>query len=557
MYVHKEKGLKTLVHGDDYFSCGTMSALQWLNARLMEKYQIKTEFIGKGEGMVEEGKILNRVVRWTPQGYEAEADPRHCEIILEQLNLVGCKSLSTPGSDQLEDFDPTAVEETLPDDQVTMYRAISARCNYLALDRPDICYPTKEACREMSAPSARSWDRRVRIGKYLRGRPRLIWRFDLQDEPDCFDVCVDANWAGCRRSRKSTSGGTLMRGRHGLKAWSKTQATIAKSSGESELFGAVRGAVEALGAQTLAADFGDVVRARMHMDATAAMGIINRRGLSKIRHLDTDVLWLQEQECKRLLPTEKIHGNLNPADLLTKNLSFDKILQYTKSMCLEFRSGRSEVAAKLHWLGEDSSADRGVDRGDTWDSRGAWGKWTRRHTTWRSRLFTPFRVAKGPGKNIDLDAIRVTRGRYADGERFELRDRWQDPGNEHRDLKKQWIGTTTFMVEGFENPAARIPEVGRGHSCDEDGGRRPAKARGAEGAGGCELHLHDRQGRGIWDEMLKFVDRWADACDDVSEGAVICKKLKSADDEGRATSSTLRSAGSCDAKGAAVSCLEQ
>ena len=35
------------------------------------------------------------------------------------------------------------------------------------------------------------------------------------------------------------------------------------------------------------------------------------------------------------------------------------ILQYTKAMNMEFRSGRSTVDAQLHWLGEDSSNARG------------------------------------------------------------------------------------------------------------------------------------------------------------------------------------------------------
>ena len=34
----------------------------------------------------------------------------------------------------------------------------------------------------------------------------------------------------------------------------------------------------------------------MHLDATAAKGIIDRRGLSKVRHIETDVLSLPEQE---------------------------------------------------------------------------------------------------------------------------------------------------------------------------------------------------------------------------------------------------------------------
>ena len=43
-----------------------------------------------------------------------------------------------------------------------------------------------------------------------------------------------------------------MKGGHCLKTWSKTQAIVAKSSAESELYGVVRGTVEGIGMLTMA-----------------------------------------------------------------------------------------------------------------------------------------------------------------------------------------------------------------------------------------------------------------------------------------------------------------
>ena len=110
----------------------------------------------------------------------------------------------------------------------------------------------------------------VRIGKFLAGRPRVVWEFPNQEPQDTIDVYVDANWAGCRRTRKSTSGGCALLGKHCIKAWSKTQSIIAKSSGESELYGVIKGSSEALGLVTLAGDFGIELNTRVHVDATAA-----------------------------------------------------------------------------------------------------------------------------------------------------------------------------------------------------------------------------------------------------------------------------------------------
>ena len=202
----------------------------------------------KGKGYVE-AKILNRIVRRTDAGYEMEADPRHAELIVEQVTKDGARTTTTPGNSQTKDEDE---EKELVGEQATQYRALAARCNYLSMDRPDMQFAVKEACREMAKPTVSAWSRLERIGQYLKGRPRLVWRFDWQSPVATLDVYADANWAGCHRTRKNTSGGCAMMGQHCIKTWSKTQALIAKSSAESELYGVVKASCEALGSLTLA-----------------------------------------------------------------------------------------------------------------------------------------------------------------------------------------------------------------------------------------------------------------------------------------------------------------
>ena len=80
-----------------------------------------------------------------------------------------------------------------------------------------------------------------------------------------------------------------------IKHWSKTQGTISLSSGEAELHGITYGAAQALGLQSLLKDAGWQVPVHLHSDATAAIGIARRKGLGKIRHLDTTDLWIQDK----------------------------------------------------------------------------------------------------------------------------------------------------------------------------------------------------------------------------------------------------------------------
>ena len=77
------------------------------------------------------------------------------------------------------------------------------------------------------------------------------------------DVYTDTDWAGCPKTRKSTSGGCVMLGGHAINHWSSTQASVARSSGEAEFAGVIRGAGQGLGYKALLQDLGVGARLRV------------------------------------------------------------------------------------------------------------------------------------------------------------------------------------------------------------------------------------------------------------------------------------------------------
>ena len=72
------------------------------------------------------------------------------------------------------------------------------------------------------------------------GHKRLVMSMPFR-EPKPIDIYVDSDYAGCPRTRKSTSGGCAMIGAHLVKSWSSTQNSISLSSGEAELYAMVKG----------------------------------------------------------------------------------------------------------------------------------------------------------------------------------------------------------------------------------------------------------------------------------------------------------------------------
>ena len=251
-----------------------------------------------------------------------------------------------------------------------------------------------------------------------------------------------------------------MVGSHLIKCWAKTQATIAKSSAESELYGIVRASCETLGFLSLALDMGVDMQSRLHMDATAAQGIIDRQGLSKVRHLDVNLLWLQEQMARDKVPLLKVPGPENNADLMTKHLAEGVIRGHVTRMSLEFQEGRSQKAANLQSVAKMSKHARQLKSdkkltsvctqvahghgGDRWHARGVEGSWIRMHTTPRTALFTPSKVARGPANLDKISNTRITVGVYESGEKFRVEDEWREKKRAHMQLSSPWTGTTTF-----------------------------------------------------------------------------------------------------------------
>eukprot|EP00972_Heterocapsa_arctica_P032291 4760446-Heterocapsa_arctica.AAC.1 len=121
----------------------------------------------------------------------------------------------------------------------------------------------------------------------------MVQKFDWQETPGKITAIADTDYAGCLDTRKSTSGGVLMRGSHCVKTWSTTQYVIALSSGEAEFYGIVKG-------------------------AAAARGMVRRTGLGKVRHIHVQELWVEQALRDGRFILHPILGVDNPADILTK-----------------------------------------------------------------------------------------------------------------------------------------------------------------------------------------------------------------------------------------------
>ena len=477
-FFHPIWDVNVVVHGDDFTALGNSDGLDKFEKGMTETFECKLKGrLGTGDEDAKEMRVLNRIVRVTPDGLRYEADPRHAEMLIQAFKLEGSKSVVTPGvksnaveddpdkldhdvakeihaivasmshwrhrptrisfNDQVESHEvipysqvygehprnfyfekhgrmvkaddmtldddgismgrrPNARRgilenvlrngaaweiptvdliakiskrkfakarlgskaakhaerfeqggEELDDEAATLYRALSARILYLSMDRPEISFAAKELCRHFAHPTRHGVEALKRAARFLVGMPRLVWNFPFQKATEDLNVYVDTDFGGCQTTRRSTSGGIALRGRHPLKHWSLTQTTIALSSGEAELSGICRGASISLGLQSLAQDLGIPLRVHIFTDATAAIGICRRRGLGKIRHLHVSDLWVQDRLKRGDFTLSKVDGSANPADILTKHVSRELLAKHMASMGIFSEDGRAGSAPAL------------------------------------------------------------------------------------------------------------------------------------------------------------------------------------------------------------------
>ena len=214
VFYHPDLDVRLVVHGDDFVLSGQEKHLHYFADQLKQKYLVKIRgVLGPDQNDQKAITLLNRVVEWTEDGLQIEADPRHVELVLRDLGLQYAKGSSVAGT-VIEEDDLTM---PLTEVETTRYRSVVARCNYLAADRPDIQFAVKELCREMSTPTTTSMSKLKKLGRYLQRHPRLLIYFSYQHTPCNLGIYADADYAGCRRTRRSTNGGCTMLGEHCIK----------------------------------------------------------------------------------------------------------------------------------------------------------------------------------------------------------------------------------------------------------------------------------------------------------------------------------------------------
>jgi thiol-disulfide isomerase/thioredoxin len=349
VYYHPVKDIKVEVHGDDFTNLGDFYDLQWLHTEMAKHWTLKVRgILGPPgmEGCTQSITNLNRIITWTSEGIEWEADPRHADLIVKSVGVTGCK-VSTPGvKEKVEVLEDENEELDLSPEEAKIYRSTAMRAAYLSQDRPDIQVPCRELAKGLKDPKQRHWTMLKHLARYLKNKPRLVQLFRYQHNISEMVGWADSNHAGCIRTRKSTSGGAVMIGSNMIITYTRGQAVIALSSGEAEYYGLVSCISQLFGEISLAKDWQVMFTAKVWMDATAGIAIGSRRGLGRVKHIDTMFLWVQQVVNEGRVKLGKKDTTEMLADIMTKHVPEGIMLRMLDGMGFRFAAGRHNLGLK-------------------------------------------------------------------------------------------------------------------------------------------------------------------------------------------------------------------
>jgi hypothetical protein len=202
------------------------------------------------------------------------------------------------------------------------YTALVGSLLYLSSQtRPDMAHAVGLLTRHMGAPTQQHWAAGKGILRYLAGTKTFGLRFGGPEELKAY---TDADYAGDRDMRRSTSGMVIMMNGAAISWASKLQATVATSTCEAELIAAAFAVKECLYVSKLLADItGKYVAIKLYGDNQAALRLMRNvcvGAQNRTKHVDIAYNFSRQRVMQGEVTMQFVGTDYMVADMLTKQL---------------------------------------------------------------------------------------------------------------------------------------------------------------------------------------------------------------------------------------------
>lgn len=242
---------------------------------------------------------------------------KYLKDMLKKFGMKNAKPIHTP----MPSNGHLDLNEQGKDVDQKVYRSIIGSLLYLCASRPDIMLSVCMCARFQATPKECHLVAVKRILRYLVHTPNLgFWypkgaRFDLIGY-------ADADYAGCKVDRKSTSGTCQFLGRS-LVSWSsKKQNSVALSTAEAEYVSAGSCCAQLLWMKQTLRDYGlNVSKIPLLCDNESTIKIANNPVQhSQTKHIDIRHHFLRDHSTKGDIDIQHVRTDKQLADIFTKPL---------------------------------------------------------------------------------------------------------------------------------------------------------------------------------------------------------------------------------------------
>ena len=141
---HERRDILAVTHVDDFLCCAQRDDLDWLWKSLSKRHTLKSKVLDLNSGEFREIEFLRRRLAWTRSGITYEADLKHVRVNLEEWSMTSFNKVASLG---VKDERSEEAEVRRAGPAARLYRLAVARLNYLAQDRADLAFATKEVAR--------------------------------------------------------------------------------------------------------------------------------------------------------------------------------------------------------------------------------------------------------------------------------------------------------------------------------------------------------------------------------------------------------------------------
>ena len=253
----------------------------------------------------------------------------YLQTVLERFNMQDCNPCSTPlpPAPLLHSMSPKTEQEKEEMRKVPYINVVGSLMYLAVATRPDIAHAVGVISQFNANPGSAHWSAAKRILRYLKGTPKYALRLGLTTPQTTPQIGIkaysDADWAGDRDTRKSTSAYAMFLG-DGLVSWSsKRQPVVALSTTEAEYISAVHAGQEIIWLRNILGELGfpQVQSTPLFIDNQSAIATSkNPENHSRIKHMDIRLFWLRDQISKNVIEPSYKHTTEMVADILTKSL---------------------------------------------------------------------------------------------------------------------------------------------------------------------------------------------------------------------------------------------